>query len=106
MSSIEDIVAADVVTTRDPSDQLAASKRHPFVGLRAYTYDDSPFFFGRDAQIDVLETALANDRLLSVIGSSGNGKSSLVRAGLLPRLESDHQGNPWNWIRSRAMSIQ
>jgi WD40 repeat protein len=100
MSTVENTVVWDVLKSRDP-DRLTASKQHPFVGLRAYTYYDAPFFFGRDAQIEVLEEALAHDRLLSVIGSSGNGKSSLVRAGLLPRLRSDRRGDPWNWIEMR-----
>jgi WD40 repeat protein len=100
MSTVEDTTAWDVPEFHQ-SDRLNACKQHPFVGLRAYTYYDAPFFFGRDAQIDALEGALARDRLLSVIGSSGSGKSSLVRAGLLPRLARKHRGDLWNWVEMR-----
>jgi WD40 repeat protein len=67
----------------------ASAPRQPFVGLRPFTCEDHEFFFGRDEQITALEEGLRRDRLLSVIGSSGSGKSSLVRAGLLPRMERD-----------------
>jgi WD40 repeat protein len=100
MSSVEDTAVCDAGESQEP-DRLNASNQHPFVGLRAYSYYDAPFFFGPDAQIEMLEEALADDRLLSVIGSSGSGKSSLVRAGLLPRLEKKHRGDPWNWVEMR-----
>src|SRR5262249_39523503 len=46
------------------------------------------FFFGRDDQIHEVLEKLAESRFVTVIGSSGTGKSSLVRAGLLPALRS------------------
>ena len=59
----------------------------PFVGLRAYLEEDARWFFGRSAQIDELLRRLAMKRVLAVVGTSGSGKSSLVRAGLLPALK-------------------
>src|SRR5262249_3774618 len=47
---------------------------------------ESHLFFGREDQVDVLAARLARSRFLAVLGSSGSGKSSLVRAGLLPAL--------------------
>ena len=48
--------------------------------------DDAEFFFGRDADVQRLLEKLKADRFLAVLGPSGSGKSSLVRAGLLPAL--------------------
>lgn len=58
----------------------------PFVGLRPFESDESTLFFGRAEQtVDLLEKLHAS-RFVAVIGSSGSGKSSLVRAGLIPKL--------------------
>lgn len=58
----------------------------PYVGLDAFGEGDSAHFFGRQRLIAVLVERLQSERLLAVIGPSGSGKSSLVRAGLLPAL--------------------
>jgi len=59
---------------------------NPYVGLRPFFLQDSLHFFGRDAQTAELLAVLRQHRFLGVVGSSGSGKSSLVRAGLLPAL--------------------
>lgn len=61
-------------------------RSNPYVGLRPYFLDDSLWFFGRDEQTVELLQILHEQRFLGVVGSSGSGKSSLVRAGLLPAL--------------------
>lgn len=58
----------------------------PYPGLRAFDTDESLLFFGRDTHTEALLRRLAENRFLAVVGSSGCGKSSLVRAGLLPAL--------------------
>ena len=58
----------------------------PFPGLRPYEVDEAAFFFGRDGQVGKLVERLRRSRFLAVVGTSGSGKSSLVRAGLLPAL--------------------
>jgi hypothetical protein len=59
----------------------------PYPGMRPYTADDAAGFCGRDAEIDELIGRLrAGEREIYVIGPSGSGKSSLVAAGVLPRL--------------------
>ncbi|WP_244176933.1 WD40 repeat domain-containing protein [Streptomyces albus] len=64
----------------------------PYPGLEAFTEDDSGVFFGRDREIGDLVGRLhpavpsRAHRFVAVIGPSGSGKSSLVRAGLLPAL--------------------
>ena len=58
----------------------------PYVGLRAFREEEGAFFFGRDAFVARLLERIEDDRFLSVIGASGSGKSSVVYAGLVPRL--------------------
>jgi tetratricopeptide (TPR) repeat protein len=60
-----------------------ASTDHPFPGLRSFEFDDREFFFGREEHIRALYEKLLLNRFVAVVGSSGSGKSSLVRAGIL-----------------------
>jgi energy-coupling factor transporter ATP-binding protein EcfA2 len=60
--------------------------RNPFPGLRPFELDESNLFFGREGQSDELLARLQRTRFLAVVGTSGSGKSSLIRAGLLPAL--------------------
>jgi tetratricopeptide (TPR) repeat protein len=59
---------------------------NPFPGLRPFETDENNLFFGRDGQSDELLERLRRSRFLAVVGTSGSGKSSLIRAGLLPAL--------------------
>ncbi|HEX8142872.1 MAG TPA: hypothetical protein VF553_09770 [Pyrinomonadaceae bacterium] len=59
---------------------------NPFPGLRPFEFDESHLFFGRDGQSEQLLRKLSATRFVAVVGTSGSGKSSLVRAGLLPDL--------------------
>jgi WD40 repeat protein/DNA-binding SARP family transcriptional activator len=59
----------------------------PFKGLAPFERADAEFFFGRERLVDELVARLAEAPLLAVVGPSGSGKSSLLRAGLLPALE-------------------
>ncbi|HYP27220.1 MAG TPA: hypothetical protein VE262_10925 [Blastocatellia bacterium] len=59
---------------------------NPFPGLRPFEFHESLLFFGRDGQSEQLIRKLSATRFLAVVGTSGSGKSSLVRAGLLPAL--------------------
>ena len=58
----------------------------PFPGLRSFEPDEVDLFLGREEQIDELLIRLQDTRFIAVLGTSGSGKSSLVRAGLLPSL--------------------
>ena len=62
---------------------------NPFPGLRPFEFHEALLYFGRDGQSEQLLRRLGTTRFLAVVGSSGSGKSSLVRAGLLPRLGRD-----------------
>jgi tetratricopeptide (TPR) repeat protein len=59
---------------------------NPFPGLRPFEFDESHLFFGREGQSEQLIGKLGRTHFLAVVGTSGSGKSSLVRAGLLPSL--------------------
>jgi energy-coupling factor transporter ATP-binding protein EcfA2 len=62
---------------------------NPYPGLRPFDTGESHLFFGRDQQVLDLLDRLARNRFVAVLGLSGSGKSSLVRAGLIPAL---HRG--------------
>lgn len=69
-------------------------QNNPWLGLRAYGANDASLFFGRERVVDAL-VARANQpgvSLLVVVGASGTGKSSVVKAGLLPALEKACSG--------------
>jgi WD40 repeat protein len=67
----------------------------PYPGLRAFTGGEARFFHGREDEIDDFCRRLRHRQSLFVIGPSGVGKSSLVFAGLLPRLRAEH-GPRWS----------
>ena len=64
------------------------SDKCPYKGLFAFDKEDVPFFFGRKKFIRTLVNAVQKQPLVAVIGNSGIGKSSVIRAGLIPELES------------------
>ncbi len=83
--------------------------RNPYKGLQAFRTEDAQDFFGRD---DLIKTLLekvqqlltidqqdkAASRLLTVLGPSGSGKSSVVMAGLIPQLKQGALSGSQNWI--------
>ncbi|MCP5515784.1 MAG: SUMF1/EgtB/PvdO family nonheme iron enzyme [Verrucomicrobiales bacterium] len=72
----------------------------PYPGLEWFRPCHAPIFFGRDREVDQLEAALRGEgRLVAVTGASGAGKSSLVAAGLIPRLEQESGPAGFRWIR-------
>jgi DNA-binding winged helix-turn-helix (wHTH) protein/WD40 repeat protein len=71
--------------TRFPARSVEGEEeRNPYPGLAAFTEDDAEFFFGREAEVAQLWRKITARRLLALIGPSGIGKSSLLRAGLIP----------------------
>ena len=66
---------------------MKQDRTNPFPGLRPFDVDENELFFGRSKQIDELLKRLRQSRFTAVIGTSGSGKSSLVRAGLLAALK-------------------
>jgi WD40 repeat protein len=70
---------------------------NPFPGLPAFEPEQSHLFFGRDEQIKDLIARLEQHRFLPIVGVSGSGKSSLVRAGLIPALTSTYDKDMSGW---------
>lgn len=72
----------------------------PFPGLRGFTPEDEPIFFGRGRETDELVQLLrsASNQFVLVVGGSGSGKSSLVAAGLLPRLKANALEGSKDWL--------
>ncbi|MEU5162237.1 hypothetical protein AB0G74_21880 [Streptomyces sp. NPDC020875] len=70
----------------------ARTEPAPYQGLARYEPGDRDRFFGRDRVADRLVAAVAARRLTLLVGPSGSGKSSLLRAGLIPRLRETGPG--------------
>lgn len=64
----------------------------PYRGLAPFHTEDAPWFFGREKLVAELLDRLRHNRLLAVFGPSGSGKSSVVRAGLVPAARSEFSG--------------
>ncbi|PZO38151.1 MAG: hypothetical protein DCF19_16910 [Pseudanabaena frigida] len=58
----------------------------PYVGLEAFDQKTAQYFYGREEQLDLLLRKIEKSRFVPVIGASGSGKSSLVKAGLMTNL--------------------
>jgi DNA-binding SARP family transcriptional activator/WD40 repeat protein len=71
---------------------------NPYKGLRAFTAADAGEFFGRDDAVAELVARLAHGRFITVVGASGSGKSSVVRAGLVPRLRAGAVAGSERWF--------
>jgi hypothetical protein len=63
-----------------------ADLEHPWIGLESFREDTRDYFFGRDAEITEVCLRLRNQPLLVLYGRSGFGKTSLLSAGVIPRL--------------------
>jgi hypothetical protein len=69
----------------------------PYRGLHFFREQDAVFFFGRDAAVNELQDKLLSHSFVALVGASGAGKSSVVRAGLLPRLRKETR-EPWEIV--------
>ena len=74
----------------------------PYKGLEAFQEEDGKIFFGRDAEAAQLHRTVIEHGVAAVIGRSGSGKSSLARAGLLPRLRQKSEGH-WGVVWDRLV---
>ncbi|MEA2443151.1 MAG: hypothetical protein QOJ12_443, partial [Thermoleophilales bacterium] len=77
-----------MTATVAPSEPAAGVKRSPFVGLEPYSEDDAEFFFGREREKRIITSNLRAARLTLFYGSSGVGKSSVLRAGVVHDLHA------------------
>jgi hypothetical protein len=81
------IVAADASDILP--DPFFKKDERPYVGLRTFEQEDRRYFCGRSAHVKEVIERLNHQRLVAVVGLSGSGKSSLVRAGVIPELYAD-----------------
>ncbi len=94
--ALRQATGADVVASGQ--EVPTGSRRNPYKGLRAFKESEADDFHGRDALVEELVEALASSRLVAVVGPSGSGKSSLVRAGLLPALRTGAIEGSTRWL--------
>lgn len=71
---------------RHPQNLPPIPRRNPFMGLKSYNEKDNQLFFGRDRVIEALDALCDQNQMVVVSGVSGTGKSSVIKAGLLPLL--------------------
>jgi WD40 repeat protein/ABC-type sugar transport system ATPase subunit len=69
----------------------------PYPGLRPFKPEEHTLFFGQERNLDELFQNLSRNHFIAVLGESGCGKSSLVRAGLIPMLVPMHEGAVKSW---------
>ena len=70
---------------------------NPFPGIRSFETEESHLFFGRESQIENIVSVLSNTHFLAIIGSSGSGKSSLIRAGVIPAILKSEINSQTDW---------
>jgi hypothetical protein len=83
---------------------LQAALGAPFPGLRAFEAEEALLFYGREAHVAELLDRLGDSHFVAVTGTSGSGKSSLVRAGLRPALHRGYlvdASSRWRFVTMR-----
>src|SRR5215210_1511749 len=99
--SVDAFLVAFAQATGADTPSLAATytpAENPYKGLRAFGESDAEHFFGRDALVAQLVAAVAEHRLVAVVGPSGIGKSSVVKAGLVPALRNGALPGSERWL--------
>jgi len=98
LRDIRQVLGADVVGAASHPREEPTQVKNPYKGLRAFQESDADDFFGRDDLTERLVDSLRQHRLVAVVGPSGSGKSSLVRAGLIPALRSGALPGSDGWL--------
>ena len=98
----DDLPAGTAVFTGSSGSIVIPDPENPYKGLRAFQQADAADFFGRDVLtmsiIRRLQEPVESNRFLAVVGPSGSGKSSVVKAGVLPELRSGIMPGSDNWF--------
>ncbi len=109
MNELVECLGEKPAVIETPLPEPTFEPRNPYKGLHAFTQHDALDFFGRDNLIEALTGSIKSmliqecpacpeGRLLAIIGASGSGKSSVVMAGLLPRLRQGALPGGQQWI--------
>ncbi len=81
-----------------PVQSWSAKNFCPYPGLATFQVEDAPYFYGRTALIAQLLKEVHQTNFVALVGNSGTGKSSLLRAGLIAHLQSGHSlAGSENW---------
>jgi len=87
------IIPTDVLVAAWPFLGEQTIGRCPYRGLFAFREEDASLFFGRDTVVQTLVDAVRANPFVGLLGASGSGKSSVVFAGMVPRLRAEG-----NWV--------
>jgi WD40 repeat protein/serine/threonine protein kinase len=79
-SGVRDLKTSEILTS------ILPDLRNPYKGLRSFDEADAGDFYGREALVNRLLIHLSSTNFLAVVGPSGSGKSSIVKAGMIPAL--------------------
>ncbi|MEI6427933.1 MAG: hypothetical protein WCO45_06015, partial [Pseudanabaena sp. ELA607] len=82
----------------DPDEEKVAATidaNSPYLGLASFTAETSKNFYGRKKLVESLLQELEKDNLIFLLGASGSGKSSLVKAGIIPKLIQGNINKPF-----------
>ena len=86
-----DVIEAPLEDARPAATLHLADLEHPWLGLESFREETRAYFFGRDTEIAELHLRLRSHPLLVLYGRSGLGKTSILSAGLIPRLCAEGQ---------------
>jgi serine/threonine protein kinase/WD40 repeat protein/DNA-binding SARP family transcriptional activator len=100
LRAVRRAVGTDVVTMAETLEPVRSGEpvRNPYKGLRAFLETDALDFYGRDSLVDDLLRAVGAHTVVTIVGPSGSGKSSAVRAGLIPRLRAGGLPGSRGWL--------
>ncbi len=87
------LTATDNITQTEATAEIC-----PYKGLQYFESDDADYFYGREELTDTLLNKIRQDNFLAILGASGSGKSSVLRAGLIYQLQQGHKlANSRDW---------
>ncbi len=96
LRAVRQVMGADVV--RQPAPAAGDHRRNPYKGLRSFSEADAPDFHGRASVVEQLLEALQSSNVVTLVGPSGSGKSSVVRAGLVPTVRAGALDRTTTWV--------
>lgn len=95
LRSVRQATGSDAVGVASDLASDAPIASNPYKGLRAFQESDASDFFGRDVLVSRLVETVTANALTAVVGSSGSGKSSVVKAGLVPAVRNGALEGEW-----------
>lgn len=95
LRSVRQVMGSDTIGVASELVSEGRVARNPYKGLRAFQETDVADFFGREALVSRLVETVVRRPLTAVVGSSGSGKSSVVKAGLVPTVRGGALDGDW-----------